>query len=219
MDNQKKKRELSTLQKLTNSQKRIESYKSKTLPTVKEAMHIRTITLAMQYLERQTDINKEIITFSNYCKKNKISENTLRKALKELTGETHKNNNPSSNNIQKYQKEKKAILNKVALIGIESLTDEELITFEKIKESENKRLSKIRENNNKDISQLTKSIANITLNNKNTDQNKPTPSSTTIRKRQGNLKGGTNVTKEEELSSEDYSINEDEINKVTTFLH
>ena len=214
----KTKKELSPFQKLSNLQKRVENYKNKDLPTVKEASHLRTISLAIGFLERQSDATKTPITFEAYCNKHSVNQNTLRKALKSLTGETTKKTNSNSNNIQKYHKEKKLILQKVALDGLESLTEEEREKFEKIKESENKRIEKIREKKENNIKTNKENINGIkayerdidsttgnTIDSKN--NRKPKGSNN---KRSSSTKGGArNQTSDGEESNEESSVDEE----------
>lgn len=85
MDNRKKK-ELSSFQKITNKQKRHDNYLSSNLPTLKEAKKIRNTNLALVFLERQTDHTKEPVTIEKFCSQNNISKSTLRNIIKELTG-------------------------------------------------------------------------------------------------------------------------------------
>lgn len=214
----KNKKELSAFQKLTNLQKRVENYKSKDLPTVKQASHLRTISLAVGFLERQSDPTKSPLTFEAYCTKHDINQNTLRKALKSLTGETSKKTNVNSNNIQKYHKDKKLILQKVALDGLESLTLEEEEKFNKIKESENKRIMKIKERKEKNIKTNKENINNVNTTPIVVVSNPSNPSNLKDNKKnKGTNKnkyrtdtGGTNnqITREEESCEETSSDEE-----------
>lgn len=205
-----KKREQTPFQKLKMVQKRVEHYKDSNVPTVKQACQIRSINLALNFLERQADHTKEPITYEKYCKQHKISTSTLRKAIKELTSETSYKANPKSNNIQKYQKDKKFLFTKVALEGEESLTEEELNLFYKIKNSEKVKEEKIiqkklEKEKDKDILTLTTNFseAKITKN----DINATNPPKTKELKNKN--KGGSKEEPENLQNNEEENCNGD----------
>lgn len=148
-----KKRQPTDFQVLSNLQKKMETIQAKNIPTVKEASNMRSVTLAMAFLKNQADATKEPETITNFCLKNKISQNTLRKALKNITGETKVKPKETSNNIGSYQKQRKAVTTKVLLSGEESLTSEEKELLAKIRASEAKRAETIakKKSTNKNI--------------------------------------------------------------------
>jgi hypothetical protein len=182
-----KKREMSALQKVTASQKRMENLQNRGLPSLKEAIHLRTKKLALEYLSICQDENQKPMALSTFCKKRDVCEKTMRKTFKTITGETKNNVNPNSNNIVHYQKRKKDVLAKVALHGIDSLSEEESIFFSKVKDSEEKRLAKLAE---KRLSKITTGTAKMSI--KSSESVSNLPNAKYIGKSKGSVqKGGS----------------------------
>lgn len=159
-----KKRSPSSFQKINTLQKKVENYKTQGLPTVKEAMHIRSLALSTMYLERLSDPEKPPITMEKFCSSNSINVATLRKGIRELTGETKKKASPSSNNIKSYQNNVKFVKDKVLTSGVSSLSLEEKEFYEKYQAKETRRLEAVQErrlqkaNASKDLALRSKTL-------------------------------------------------------------
>lgn len=211
MDSTKsKKKEMSALQKVTASQKRLENLQDRGLPSLKEAIHLRTKKLALEYLSLCQDENQKPITLAAFCKKRDVCEKTLRKTFKAITGESKKTANPNSNNIAVYQKRKKDVLSKVALQGIESLSEEESIFFSKVKESEVKRLAKLEE---KKMARIASKTSSLSI--KSTEIVSNTNNVKLIGKTKANVQKGGSIVQDEETDEE--IITQEEIKSATNF--
>lgn len=123
--------------------KKIVTSNDKDVPTYKNVMQYRTEQLLMQFMQHNSDITKPLITLKDFCHKHKISQSTLRKAMKDKCNSSIRDSKNNTNNIGKYQKEKKSIMTKILINGESSLNEEEKVKLNKYREIERKRIEKI----------------------------------------------------------------------------
>lgn len=88
----------SSLQLIRAGQKHHEALLGRKLPTYSTIQEWKHEQLVEEYLAGCSGEYKE--TFAGFAKRNKVSEQKLRKTMKNLTGATIKKHNPKSNNLQ-----------------------------------------------------------------------------------------------------------------------
>lgn len=125
-----KKTKLSSKQELNILLKKDNNLLNNKIPTYKNIKQMRIRQLSLDFLSQCSNKNNIPPTLKYFSFQNNVSESTLRKGIKDITGETLIKTNPNSNNIKKYQiMLHKALENNT--LGI--ATDDELLMISKWK--------------------------------------------------------------------------------------
>lgn len=132
----------SYLQEINTFKKKVKAIDRNEIPSYTDIMHMRNIQLALEFLTINANPEKAIVTQKAFAKSKNMGTATLRKAIKEITHSGMRKVNPKSNNIQKYQNDKKELLQKTREYGEQALTQEERLRLQKIQEKELQRIEK-----------------------------------------------------------------------------